>query len=148
MKSKVIVKDNSAVIFKRINAVDNLAVTIGVHDDPKLALIAAVNEFGSSNIPARPFLRTTFKAESRKAKRIFDSHFARWVLDRRASARASLEAAGEHIAEATMAKIEAIKNPPNAPSTIRQKGFDNPLVHTGKLKKSITVKVVDLRSIT
>lgn len=38
-------------------------------------------------------------------------------------------------------KIEAIKSPPNAPSTIARKGFNNPMIETGKFKLNIAAKI-------
>ena len=36
-----------------------------------------------------------------------------------------------------------VSYPGNAPSTIQQKGFDNPLVETGEMMRSVTYRIVD-----
>ena len=39
------------------------------------------------------------------------------------------------------AKIESIKSPPNAPSTIARKGFNNPMIETGRFKANIAARI-------
>ena len=40
-------------------------------------------------------------------------------------------------------KIIAVRTPENAPSTVEQKGFDNPLVETGQMQRSIQIREGD-----
>ena len=39
------------------------------------------------------------------------------------------------------ATIESIKSPPNAPSTIARKGFNNPMIETGRFKANIAARI-------
>lgn len=124
-------------------------------DDPKegdpkreftLGEIAVVNEFGSANgrVPERSFIRSTFDAEKRKwgtltgklkQRMIAAQKTIEWILGNM----------GTKIVGDIQAKINAVKEPPNAPSTIAKKTRagkvgDNPLVDYGQLKSSITYK--------
>ncbi|MEF2551313.1 hypothetical protein VQ042_08035 [Aurantimonas sp. A2-1-M11] len=38
-------------------------------------------------------------------------------------------------------EITALRSPPNAPSTIRQKGSSNPLIHTGAMRAAVTFQL-------
>lgn len=118
--------------------------------DPKRAFtlgeIAVVNEFGSSDgrVPERSYIRSTFDDEKRqwrvltgklKKKMIATLKTVEWVLGNM----------GSQIVGDIQAKINAVKEPPNAPSTIAKKTRagkvgDNPLVDYGQLKSSITYK--------
>jgi len=124
-------------------------------DDPKegdakraftLGEIAVVNEFGSSDgrVPERSYIRSTFDAEKNKwrtltvklKKRMISSvKTVEWILGNM----------GTKIVSDIQAKINAVKEPPNAPSTIAKKTRagrvgDNPLVDYGQLKTGITYK--------
>ena len=110
-------------------------------DGTSLPLVAAVNEFGAptKGIPARPFMRNTIAA-----------HQSEWP-----KAAAALLKANDYDAKRTLAQVgEGIKGqmqdtiragvpPPNAPSTIRAKGFDSPLIDTGFMWQHITSEVHD-----
>lgn len=118
--------------------------------DPKreftLGEIAVVNEFGSKDgrVPERSYIRSTFDEEKRrwrtltgklKKKMIVAVKTVEWVLGNM----------GTKIVGDIQAKINAVKEPPNAPSTIAKKTRagkvgDNPLVDYGQLKSSITYK--------
>lgn len=52
-----------------------------------------------------------------------------------------LEQVGAAAQGAVQQYIRDLKDPPNARSTVRQKGSDNPLVDTGALMQSVTYKV-------
>lgn len=124
-------------------------------DDPKegdpereftLGEIAVVNEFGSkdSRVPERSYIRSTFDDEKGrwrtltvklKKKMVTALKTVEWVLGNM----------GTKIVGDIQAKIDAVKEPPNAPSTIAKKTRagkvgDNPLVDYGQLKSSVTYK--------
>lgn len=118
--------------------------------DPKreftIGEIAVVNEFGSSDgrVPERSYIRSTFDEEKRrwrtltsklKKKMVAAVKTVEWILGKM----------GTKIVSDIQKKIVAVKEPPNAPSTIAKKTRagkvgDNPLVDYGQLKSSITYK--------
>lgn len=87
-------------------------------------------------IPPRPFFRTMIAQNS-----------ATWaptaakLLQQGKSTDDVLNLMGELIAGQLRASIIAMKTPPNAPSTIRNKGFDDPLVDTGHMLNSVDFEV-------
>ena len=52
-----------------------------------------------------------------------------------------LQMMGELLAGQLRASIIAMKSPPNAPSTIRKKGFDDPLIDTGHMLNSVDFEI-------
>ena len=125
-------------------------VTVGVHskDDSGRgeqvgnADVAAFNEFGTTTSPARPFLRPAIDENRAKYARIETAALGRWVDDKMSMKQAlglmGLAAKGD-----VQKKITRLKNPPNAPSTVEQKGSSNPLVDTGQMRAAIDFQVDD-----
>jgi hypothetical protein len=130
-------------LMRRLRKEKDVRVNVGVHEDAgaELTMIAAVNEFGSSDgrIPERSFLRSTLDERKRD------------IADRlTAAADAALDGSpldkeyaiiGEEVAGWVKQKIRDIDTPENAESTIAKKGFDNPLIETGRLRNSIRAEV-------
>ena len=102
--------------------------------------VAAVQEFGSpaKGIPSRPFMRNAnskLKDEvPEMLKRLIDEEDLK--VDH---ALASL--IGEKAKSVIQQEITDMQRPPNAPSTVEQKGRDNPLIDTGKMRREVTYKV-------
>lgn len=120
---------------------------IGSHPSrTNLALIAAANEFGTADgrIPARPFIRSTM-AEHFEDFIGLNRIFLDRIIRGKETIISALGKIGLVIAAAIQKKITDIDTPPNKPSTIRQKGSENPLIDTGTLRRSIR-HVVEPRS--
>lgn len=120
-------------VKKRIKlAVESSSVT--------LAQVAEWNEFGTSRIPARPFIRG-FVDDRRE-------DIMTWI--KRATERVAKGVAPEEAFEIVGLRIQSGMQkriadgvpPPNAASTIARKGSSKPLINTGQLRSSITYKVV------
>lgn len=100
-----------------------------------MAQIAMFNELGTSDTPSRPFLRMSVDDNQDKINSMCKSLAG--------------EIAGGGTAEQTLKKLgafgvslvqEKIGNGtfvPNAPSTIKKKGSDKPLIDTGKMRQSV-----------
>jgi phage gpG-like protein len=106
------------------------------------ATLAAIHEFGTEDghIPARSFLRSTFR-EKRSAMLSLTKDLYSKVIFRKLSVEEALAIIGEKFVSEIKAKITAGIPPPNAESTIKQKGSSTPLIDTGQLINSITYKV-------
>lgn len=117
----------------------------------RIAPYAARNEFGTSRIPPRPFMRKTLEREKENWIRNVGDGLANGLAPEE-----TLELVGTRMAEDIRETIdEAIKNDiqPNAASTMRrktkgvtggkpgEKDVPGPLVDTGALLKSITHQV-------
>jgi len=110
----------------------------------ELVVVGAVNEFGApnKNIPARPFIRTTYDENRSKINNLVVDEYEK-IVDGSSNVKRSLALIGEWVQAKTQAKIRAIRTPPNAPSTQRRKGrsikkpVNNPLIDTGQMIQSI-----------
>lgn len=122
---------------------ENASVLVGVHGSThsEMVVIAASNEFGTDNghVPERSYLRSTVdQGEGEIAddlQRATDRVLDGGSIDR------ELGLVGEKWVGRVKQTIRDLDTPPNAPSTIRQKGSDNPLIDTGRLRNSITSSV-------
>jgi hypothetical protein len=106
-------------------------------DGTNVAQVAFWNEFGTARIPPRPFFRTMIANESpgwgvlmQKAAKHYDY-----------SGKAVLKFMGEKITEQLQSSITGWQTPPNAPSTIAKKGFNNPLSDTNHMHDSVGCEV-------
>jgi len=108
----------------------------GVYEDgTDVADVAMFNEFGTSTIPARPFMEQSFerhKAEYvEECERIWDA-----VVKKQPTAPL-IRKFGKKVKQDIIDEIELGQFVPNAPSTVARKGFNKPLYETGLLEKSI-----------
>jgi hypothetical protein len=118
-------------------------VRIGVVDDASypdgtpVTTAAIANEYGTATIPPRPAVRVMIDekqegwTEQAKQLLVANGYYTHETLDQMGAV-----IAGD--------MTEAIKQgypPPNAPSTIKKKGFDHPLTDTGQLANSVSWEV-------
>ncbi len=142
-------------IRKEVKNLKDSFVTIGIHEKAgnypngtPVSLVAAVNEFGTTKagrsgsvrIPERSFMRSTFDENKSKWQKLNNDLLAD-VLLRGSTVDKTLNQMGLVIMESIKAKILKMRDPPNAPSTRRKKGFDNPLVDSRLLWRSINYEV-------
>lgn len=137
-------------LLARLHAIKKVEVTIGVHEAAgastyttsgvSVLQVANWNEFGTENIPARPFIGGWFDAHKKDNDGIVIK-----AGEKVAKGQLSAEKFGDYIG--VQLKAEAQANiamgvpPPNAPSTIARKGSSTPLIDTGLLRSSIDYKV-------
>ncbi len=113
-----------------------------------VAEIAAVQEFGTNKagksknvvIPERSFLRSTADENKEKYGKVLRSIMGDILLGS-IKVEKGLALFGERVVGDVKKKITTIREPANAPGTIAQKGFDNPLIRTGTLRARIAKKV-------
>lgn len=96
-----------------------------------------------NNIPARPVIEPAIE----KNRKVISQELAAAAKARFAG---SPEQSLKHLNRAGTIAVNAAKRqftdndwPPNAPSTIRRKGSDRPLIDTGQLRRSITYVVAE-----
>ena len=65
------------------------------------------------------------------------------ILRQNGDVRQTLALMGEGIKGQIAESIQNLHEPPNAPATIRKKGFDKPLIDTGTLWRSIGSEMVE-----
>lgn len=101
-------------------------------ETPDVAQVALWNEFGTGNIPSRPFLRNAQKIWRQRGDKIVKALLADGTDIETICKRLGVDAQGiikEQITRGTFT--------PNAPSTIRHKGSSRPLVDTGNMLQSV-----------
>jgi len=101
---------------------------------------ATANEFGTTknggHVPERSFIRSTVDENERKLFKFMENMKVKILLNR-IKANKALSLAGVMIQGLIQKKITDLKSPPNAPSTIKSKGSNNPLIDTGRMRQSI-----------
>lgn len=103
---------------------------------------AVFNEFGTRSIPERPFMRNAIKANRASYRTLAGGEAVAIVRGQRdthtALSRIGVKAQGD-----IQKEVVSLDTPPNAPSTIVQKGSSNPLIDTGEMRQRVTFKVED-----
>ena len=123
--------------------------TAKYEDGTPVAAVAAWNEFGTKNIPERPFFRNALAGMEDGIANIIKAGIdpKKMVVDEQLADRVGLYAAGQ-----VQESIVALNDPPNSPATIAQKrkklggkkgvgGGENPLIDTGFMRDSVTWEV-------
>ena len=118
-------------------------VTIGIHEDAGQheggvtnAQLGAIHEFGTDNIPARPWLAPGVRSG--------DVEYLTIITDAVAAGESlsvALDRVGVVAASKAQLYMTELSSPANAASTIANKGSSNPLIDTGALRASIAYKV-------
>lgn len=119
----------------------------GTYEDGlTLATVAAVNNFGSADgtVPSRPFLVPAIDKGSPQYRRLAELMLPK-VMAGEMDMRVLLEQMGTLAEGHVKQEITDLRTPPNAASTIANKGSDNPLIDTGALRQSIRYVVDDGR---
>lgn len=136
-----------------IFGVNNIKVKSG-NDTIPLGDIAIYNEYGTRTAPPRPAFRMglDLAMRTRKAQtEAFLKNLANTVLSGRDVRGAELNkrltvlltGIGQSAVKETKGIINTGATTPNAPATVKQKGFDHPLYHTGTLLDNVNYEVVD-----
>lgn len=96
-------------------------------DGPLIAQVGYWNEYGTDTIPPRPFFRTA--VENNRDK--LGPMFVRAV--QKHDTEAAMRTVCDHMVDELKISVLTWTDPPNAPSTIRKKGYNAPLRGPDKL---------------
>lgn len=128
--------------YRTLEELKQKAVFVGyqageVTDDKgvDMAQIAMFNELGTSTSPSRPFLRMSVDENKDKIKKLSEQQ--KKNLTSGSSAENILKQVGVYGVKLVQEKIGNGSFVPNAPSTIRRKGSDKPLIDTGRMRQSV-----------
>ena len=109
-----------------------------------VAYIAVIQEFGTSRIPPRPFMRTTIAEQSAAWSKIAGK-LSRAVLRGEQKPGDLAEAVGARVAGDVRKKISSITSPPLSEATIARRVANKsgarsvkPLVYTGRMLATLT----------
>lgn len=137
-------------IIRNFEELDNQEISAGVHEEAgehpnangkHTAEIAMFNEYGTSHIPERSFIRSTIDENNSllfgaMEKIINNAH------NPISSQISDLNSFGFLAKTLIENKIKSLQSPANAQSTIDKKGFNNPLIDTRYLLENITFKIL------
>lgn len=142
-------KDNGfRELFARIAKGKPVTVTVGVHaeegaaSDGKttVAEVATYNEFGLGP-PERSFIRDWADQHEDRNLNMVRKIAESVVTGKGPTPDQAFDQIGLRFVGEIQARISGGIPPPNAPSTIAQKGSSTPLINTGQLRSSIRHKV-------
>lgn len=147
MKSSLIDRDKG---WKRIRGemteLSRLKITVGIQsgsnssDGEPLVDRAAANEFGTDTIPERSFMRASFDESQAKLLELSKKLWSSTLRGQR-NAMQSAHLLGQEHEGQIKEKITSLKDPPNAQSTVAQKGSSNPLIDSGEMRRSVRYEV-------
>jgi hypothetical protein len=100
------------------------------------------NEYGTSSIPARSFMRSTVREQEISWQREIDHIIEKVLKAPEASIKDAVEKLGERMVSDIRAKIESNIPPPNSKETIKRKKSNKTLIDTGMLRNAIDYKYV------
>ncbi len=101
-----------------------------------LCEIAVYNELGTATIPSRPFMRDSVDKHADKIN-AFIKHQKNLFTKGLITAEQMLQSIGVFQKGLVQNEIVDGEFEPNAPSTIKRKGSDRPLIDTGKMRQSV-----------
>lgn len=141
--AQIKVKDGMAQYLKQVQALDGHGVKSGIQanagqqDGTDILDIALYNEFGTKDIPARPFIRG-FQERNAKALGALMDRAADLVASGE-PVGATLDQMGAVVQQQQQAHVRASKSwaVPNAPATVKQKGSNVPLIDHAVLVNAI-----------
>lgn len=126
----------------------NKYATVGIHEDAgntedgamTQAQNGALQNFGNDKIPARPWLIPGVESATPDVIDTIASG-----IEKGLPTDQIMEQVGAIAVGATQQYITDLRDPPNAPYTIKKKGSDNPLIDTGSMRSSVTYKVTSTK---
>lgn len=104
-------------------------------DGTDLVSVVAYNEFGTSDIPARPFMKQSWENHAQEINEFVAQSIAQ--VQNGATAEKVCAQAGAFGVGVIQEEILNGNFEPNAPSTVRKKKSDHPLIDTGHMRQSV-----------
>ena len=116
---------------------NNESVTANDYEDgTTVAEVAAWNEYGTSQIPPRPFLRQSVENHADEINANIEV-VIKAVVSGDIDTEKALMMIGAMQVGYVQHEIKTGGFTPNKPSTIRMKGSDRPLIDTGQMRQSV-----------
>ena len=119
------------------------AATVSYPNGTRVVDVAVGNEYGTDNVPARPFMGLSSADINNQCAPILEQSAAALNNNNTQQYDQLLDAAGNLAAGIVKQQITDLRSPPNAQSTIERKGSSNPLIDTGLMRQTVTYKVID-----
>ena len=126
--------------------IDGSGVEVGIFSEAgvyqngrPVAQVATDNEYGTEHIPARPFMGKTY-ADNQDRFADTAGKVMGAAISGRLTVDSALQVIGVEQATAVKSSINDWTDPPNAPSTIKKKKKNDPLVDSRVMRDSVTFK--------
>lgn len=112
------------------------------NDNLPVATVAQWNEEGTSTNPVRPFMRVGFALPLEKGKydKLFLQSISR-ILEGKSNFSQEYKILGPVFVKDMKKSIVDWSTPPNSPRTVEEKGFNDPLIDSGKMLESVDYKI-------
>ena len=149
-------KGSTEQLSKRIHQSIGDEVRIGFfaedryEDGLSVAQVAKYNDQGVTiYIPPRPFMSEGLRSvlKSRPYLKMYATHIQK-VLSGKMTMKALYSSIGQYASDDLKEVIYQWSSPPNSARTIANKGFNDPLIHTGKMRESAKYKIGKSRKTT
>ena len=135
-------------IITQLKALGDAEISVGVlrnagkeKDGTDLVDVAVYNEYGTRNIPPRPFLRIATDEHGGEWQDLAEKCVGK-IIEGALDENRALHLIGLQAQKDVQATIKDSSNfTPNAPATIARKGSSKPLIDTGRLRQSIRYRV-------
>ena len=119
------------------------AVTVSYPNGTRVVDVAVGNEYGTDNVPARPFIGLSSADINNQCAPILGQSASALNNNNTQQYDQLLDAAGSVASGIVKQQITDLRSPPNAQSTIERKNSSNPLIDTGLMRQTVTYKVTD-----
>ena len=130
-----------------IKALGDYKIKMGIMGDQTVDGVSVVdyamyNEFGTSTIPARPFMETTFTKHGDELVKMAQ-YLAGDMIDGKIKPKKVLDTLGLWYTNKIKMTIRDAKNwaVPNAASTVAQKGSSSPLIDNGRMLGAVNYEI-------
>lgn len=131
-------------------------VTVGIHGDSEPYLrgqnepasvpqIASFHEFGTVDVPERSFLRSTVDEKADEWTQLM-TRVEKLVASKRMDVARALNVLGLRMVADVQKKIQNGPFAPLADKTVKAKGSSRPLIDTGRMRQSVTYRVLGVSS--
>lgn len=108
-------------------------------DGTNVAQVAYWNEYGTVTSPPRPFFRQMIASKSPK----WGAALGKSLISSDYDGEKALKLMGHGISDQLVTSIVQFSTPENAASTIAAKGFNDPLIDTGLMQRTVDFEVDD-----
>ena len=114
----------------------------GTNEGVYIADYASWNEYGTEDIPARPFVGSTCDEQSSKWNGVIDKIIDKILVDPSTDVERLINLLGEQVVGDIKEKIANNIPPPNTEGTIRRKKSTKTLIDTGVMRNAITFEII------
>lgn len=136
-------------IKKALLSLKKKEIKVGIHEgageNAKTGTLivdyATANEYGTSKIPERSFMRSTYDEKQQEWNKAIEKIVDSVVEGGVGNIEQKISLVGEQVVNDIKEKISSNVPPPLSEATIRRKGSSKTLIDTGIMKTSITYKV-------